>query len=86
MLEGGDELGADAFDGAEPEGIDGGQPLREPPVAELDVRPHREVVGIGIRLRRPVQEQYGSVAEDGLGGHVLDLLEQLARVVRLMRE
>jgi hypothetical protein len=82
MLEGGHELGADAFDGAEPEGIDGGQPLREPPVTELDVRPHREVVGIGVRLRRPVNEQDGGVAEDGFGGYVLDLFEQLARVVR----
>jgi hypothetical protein len=75
MLEGGDELGADALDGAEPEGIDGGQPFREPPVAELAVRPPRKVVGIGVRLRRPVDEQYGGVAEDGLSGHLLDLLE-----------
>jgi hypothetical protein len=33
-----------------------------------------------------MHQQHGGVAEDGLGGHVPDPLEQLARVVRLVRE
>jgi len=84
--EGGDELGADALDGAEPERIDGGEPLGEAPVAELDVGPQREVIGIRVRLRRAVHQQPGGVAEDGLGGYAPDLLEQLARIVRLVGE
>ena len=31
-------------------------------------------------------QQHGGVAEDGLGGYAPDLLEQLARIVRLGRE
>ena len=60
-----------------------GQPLGEPRVAHLAADPQREVVRIGLGQRRAVHQDGGHVAEDGLRGHALELLAQLARVVGL---
>src|SRR5215475_3382044 len=80
------ELPAHLLQRARLEGIDGGQSLGESLVTDLMPRPVREVVGITRRLGGAVEEGGRGVAEQRLERDAPDLLEELAQVVRLVRQ
>src|SRR5262245_29980891 len=86
IAEGRRELPAHLLQGPRLEGIDGGQPLGQTLVPDLVPGPVGEVVGIAGGLGRAMQEGRRGVAKQGLGGDASDVIEELAHVVRLVRQ